>query len=133
MTRHLLDANVLIALAVAEHEHHDAASEWYLHHPQIAVCPITEGAFVRFLVRIGVTGRTAQTLVAAIARLPDSEFWPDTLSYAETPLDHVIGHRQVSDAYLAALTRARPGARVATFDRGMVAVASDIAVLVPTT
>lgn len=41
----------------------------------------------------------------------------------------VIGHRQVTDAYLAGLARARKGS-LATFDRGRVAVHHDVALLV---
>ncbi|HEY5858440.1 MAG TPA: PIN domain-containing protein [Aldersonia sp.] len=50
---YLLDANVLIALTVAEHEHHERASAWAATISRFAVCPIVEGALVRFLVRTG--------------------------------------------------------------------------------
>ena len=50
---YLLDANVLIALTVAEHEHHERASTWAATVNRFAVCPIVEGALVRFLVRTG--------------------------------------------------------------------------------
>lgn len=43
----------------------------------------------------------------------------------------VIGHRQVADAYLAGLARAR-GGRLATFDAGLAALHPDVAELVPT-
>ena len=42
----------------------------------------------------------------------------------------IANHRQVTDAYLAALARAR-GARLATLDRGLAAAHPDVAVLVP--
>ncbi len=45
-------------------------------------------------------------------------------------LRSVVG-RQVTEAYLAALARARSG-RLATLDRGVVAVHPDVADLVPT-
>jgi predicted nucleic acid-binding protein len=41
-----------------------------------------------------------------------------------------MGHRQVTDAYLTQLARARDG-RVATFDRGFAALHKDIAEIVP--
>jgi predicted nucleic acid-binding protein len=40
-----------------------------------------------------------------------------------------VGHRQVTDAYLAALARAHRG-RLTTFDEGLVAAHPDVAVLV---
>ncbi len=46
MTTALLDANVLIALVVADHVHHDRAAEWLAASDlAIATCPITEGEF----------------------------------------------------------------------------------------
>ncbi len=50
----LLDANVLIALVVTEHVHHDAAAEWLpAADTGFATCPITQGSLVRFPVRTG--------------------------------------------------------------------------------
>jgi len=46
-------------------------------------------------------------------------------------LQGVIGHRQVTDGYLAELARFNRG-RLATFDRGLAALHPDIAYLVPT-
>jgi predicted nucleic acid-binding protein len=40
----------------------------------------------------------------------------------------VIGHRQVTDAYLGALTRCH-GGQLATFDRGLSALHPDVALL----
>ncbi|REM93644.1 VapC toxin family PIN domain ribonuclease, partial [Mycobacterium tuberculosis] len=46
----LLDANVLIALVVAEHVHHDAAADWLMASDTgFATCPMTQGSLVRFL------------------------------------------------------------------------------------
>ncbi len=58
-------------------------------------------------------------------------FWPDDVDYLAVRLEGVVRHRQVTDAYLAALTRAR-AAKLATFDRGLVALHRDVAVLLPT-
>jgi predicted nucleic acid-binding protein len=44
----------------------------------------------------------------------------------------VIGHRQVTDAYLAQLARAH-GGRLATFDQGFAKLQLDVAELVPIT
>jgi hypothetical protein len=46
------------------------------------------------------------------------------------PADGIIGHRQVTDAYLPQLAPA-PGARLATFDQGLAKAHPDITELVP--
>lgn len=121
MTTHLLDANVLIALTVAEHEHHDRAAAWAADH-HFALCPIVEGALVRFLVRIGESHGTATAVLTALHASGRCDFWPDSLSYADTDLRHVTGHRQVADAYLVALADSRD-AKLATFDRRLAVAA----------
>ena len=131
MTTYLLDANVLIALTVAEHEHHARASIWASGITRFALCPVVEGALVRFLVRIGESAGVAQQLLRAVHDLPGCEFWPDSLSYAESDLDHVRGHRQVTDAYLVSVAAARPDAVLATLDEGLVHALPDRTVLVP--
>ena len=115
---YLLDANALIALAVSDHEHHDRAARWAAGVDEIALCPIVEGAFVRFLVRAGEGHATAVATLSALHRSPRCAFWPDSMSYTAADLGHVIGHRQVTDAYLAALAASR-GARLATFDQAL--------------
>ena len=115
MTTHLLDANVLIALSVVEHEHHGRAARWAAQVDRIALCPVTEGALVRFLVRIGESAGAATELLHEIKRQARCGFWPDSLSYGDADLAHVRGHRQVTDAYLAALAAAN-GGLLATFD-----------------
>lgn len=127
----LLDANVLIALVVADHVHHDAAEAWLASsQDSFATCPITQGSLVRLLVRDGEKADLAASVVREIAASQRHEFWPDDLSYSDVPMAGVIGHRQVTDAYLAALARAR-AARLATFDAGLAALHADVADLVP--
>ncbi len=118
---YLLDANVLIALAVREHDFHRAAQEWLDSVAQVAVCPVTEGALVRFLLREGESATVAQALVAAIGGFAKCEFWPDDLSYRDIDLSGTYGHRQVTDSYLVGLTVARPNSLLATFDRALAA------------
>lgn len=130
MTTYLLDSNVLIALAVQEHEYHAAATAWIVDIEHFALCPIVEGSLVRFLIRLGESASTALAVLDAIASMPSSEFWPDGLSYANLDLRHVVGHFQVTDAYLLELVRDRPAARLATFDAGLAAVDPSLVMLV---
>ena len=128
----LLDANVLIALVVAEHVHHDAAAEWLTASDAgFATCPITQGSLVRFLLRTGQSAAAAREVVSAIEGASGHEFWPDSVSFAVVELGGVVGHRQVTDAYLAQLARSRNG-QLATLDSGLAHLHSDVAVLIPT-
>ena len=133
MTTYLLDANVLIALTVAEHEHHPRASSWAAGIDHFAVCPIVEGALIRFLVRIGESARVAKDVLRAVHRMPACDFWPDSLSYVDADLGHVRGHRQVTDAYLVSLAAGRAGTAVATLDEGLAQEFPDLALLIPAT
>jgi uncharacterized protein len=127
----LLDANVLIALVVAEHVHHDAAAEWLsTFDGRFATCPITQGSLVRFLLRTGQPAAAAQDVIRGVDSADRHEFWSDSVSFAEVELGGVIGHRQVTDAYLAALARSRNG-QLGTLDSGLAQLHSDIAVLIP--
>ncbi|MCV7193558.1 TA system VapC family ribonuclease toxin [Mycolicibacterium brumae] len=126
----LLDSNVLIALAVAEHVHHDAASEWLGSSTEhFSTCPITQGSLMRFLLRAGHTAATARSVIAGFERDRRHVFWPDDLGFSAVRLDGVIGHRQVTDAYLAELARCHSG-RLATLDAGLASLHSDVADLI---
>ena len=129
MTTYLLDANVLIALTVAEHEHHVRASAWAAGITRFAVSPVVEGALVRFLVRIGERPEVAQQVLRAVHALPGCEFWPDSQSYADSDLGHVHGHRQVTAAYLVSLAAGRLDAMLATLDEGLARSRPDRTVL----
>jgi uncharacterized protein len=127
----LLDANLLIALTVAEHEHHARASSWAAGIDRFAVSPVVEGALVRFLLRIGESARVATEVLRAIHAMPGCDFWPDSLSYVGADLGHVRGHRQVTDAYLVSLAASRAGSTLATLDEGLAQELPDRTLLVP--
>jgi uncharacterized protein len=131
VTVYLLDANVLIALTVADHDHHARASSWASGITRFAVCPVVEGALVRFLVRMGESTTVAQKVIRALHALPGVDFWPDSLSYAAAELGHVRGHRQVTDAYLVSLAAERADAALATLDEGLVRSRPNRTLLVP--
>jgi uncharacterized protein len=115
---YLLDANVLIALTVAEHEHHDRATVWLLSASAFAICPVVEGALLRFLLRIGEAYQTGRAVLQGVRAAPQCVFWPDSLSYLDVEGSSIRGHREVTDAYLTALARAH-GGRLATLDRAL--------------
>lgn len=130
-SRYLLDSGVLIALVVQEHEHHEIVARWVSGVERFALCPITEGALVRFLVRIGEGSETAAAILREMYRSSSCVFWADALSYQDADLDHVIGFRQVTDAYLGSLARSH-NALVATFDHGFAQAMPDDCLLIPT-
>ena len=130
MTATLADANILIALTVEDHVHHRIARAWFAGHDgELATCPITQGALLRFLIREGVATQAALGALAQIQALPRHVFWADEIGYDAKVLAGIIGHRQVTDAYLAALAR-HFGGRLATFDRGLAAMHPDAALLI---
>jgi toxin-antitoxin system PIN domain toxin len=124
---------VLIALADAAHVHHTAAVRWFgSTDASFATCPITQGALLRMMLRSGSVPDAA--MAAQVLRLFTSHerhrFWPDDLDYSAVGWNGVLGHRQVTDAYLAALAR-KHGGQLASFDAGLVALHRDIATKIP--
>jgi len=55
-TLRLLDINVMIALSLANHVHHKAATSWFEDIDAWATCSITESAYCRLLLNPRVTG-----------------------------------------------------------------------------
>lgn len=127
---YLLDASALIALSVARHEHHSRAREWAGGVEHLAVCPIVEGALVRFLVRVGEHPQVATEMVRAVHAMARCQFWSDSLSYADVLLNHVQGHHQVTDAYLAGLAASR-GGLLATLDQALAKALPEKVLLIP--
>jgi hypothetical protein len=129
----LFDANVLIALAVEDHVHHEVVEHWLLTRAEehFATTPITQGALVRLLLRNGVIINDAVTVLESFLTNPRHEMWPDDRPYSRDVLRGVIGHRQVTDAYLVSIAKAKNGV-LATLDRGMAAAYPGTVELVPT-
>jgi hypothetical protein len=85
---------------------------------------------MRLLIREGQTAEAASSVVRGVAGNPRHEFWSDDVAYTDVPAAGIIGHRQVTDAYLAQLARHR-GARLATFDQALAKLHADVADLAP--
>jgi toxin-antitoxin system PIN domain toxin len=131
VTTTLLDASVLIPLTISDHSFHAPAVKWFAARSEaFATTPITQGSLLRFALRGGATRSDALALVTGLCGHPKHRFWTDDLAFEEVDLGGVIGHRQVTDAYLAAQSRARKG-RIATFDSGLAALHPDVADLIP--
>ncbi|MGH9170546.1 MAG: TA system VapC family ribonuclease toxin [Acidimicrobiales bacterium] len=127
----LLDANVLISLVVADHVHHDSAEAWLSTSGDgFATCPSTQGSLLRLLIREGDSAASAQSVLEAVTRHARHVFWQDDLAYTKVFMGGIVGHRQVTDAYLAQLARHNQGT-LATFDEGLVSLHNDVARLVP--
>ncbi len=115
----LIDANVLIALSFADHEHHVRARAW-LGERRFATTPTVQGALVRYATRVATPAHAAAVLDALNGH-DRHEFWPDDVPFDREVLRGVMGHRQVTDVYITAIA-VRHGARVATFDAGLSAL-----------
>jgi len=127
----LLDANVVIALASPNHQHHHFATRWLMSIGAFATCPVTEGALIRYVKHLSPSETAApRYLLGMIGQMSGHEFWPDDLSYQAVDLELIRGHKQVTDAYLVALAR-KNGGKLATFDEALAALYPEVE-LVPT-
>lgn len=132
MSIHLVDATVLIALLVPDHQHHSAAESWMdgLEDADlIASDPAVEGALTRYAVRIGHSAAQVQRTLRRVHEIARWRFWTDDLPYADSDLSTVRGHRQVTNSYLASLAR-HHGGRLVTFDRALAARFPDVVDLI---
>lgn len=119
---------MLIALAWPQHVHHGQAREWYETEGQAAwsTCPLTQLAFLRIssnpkIIPDAVRPNEALAMLTRIVSLPGHHFWADTpepVTAANFKSLALIGHRQVTDAYLLTLSVHHQG-KLATFDSGI--------------
>lgn len=120
----LLGLNVLIALAWPSHVHDAPAHEWFARRAADgwATCPVTQRGFVRVssnptFIRDAVAPKQALRGLREIVAYPHHVFWPDDIPVSDPgfPDAYVLGHRQLTDAYLLGLA-IRMGGRLATLD-----------------
>jgi len=126
----LLDVNALIALISPLHIHHDRMQNWFLENASDgwATCPITENGAIRVISqRSFATGPyTLSEAAEAVRSLLKSfskshRFWWDDVSLTDESLfliKHIIGPKQVTDAYLLGLA-AKHNAKLVSFDRSL--------------
>lgn len=89
---------------------------------------MTQAAFIRIsanpkIIPEAVTPQNAIDLLDEMTALAGHVFWPDDAPYSRKhlPCDLLLGHRQVTDAYLLGLAIRRKG-RLVTLDDGIAAL-----------
>ena len=93
-------------------------SRWWGSGRPFATCAITQGAFIRYGLRVGSTPDDVLGVLSSVSGHELHELWSDDIGFDAGVFAGVRGHRQVTDAYLAALAKAKGGVLV-TFDRGI--------------
>ena len=129
----LLDVNVFIAMTWPAHRAHGKVQQWLAHHgkEKWATCPFTQSAFVRILSNPAfssnaLTPADALVLLKSNVAHPGHQFWPDDIGLLDAIArcqSRLVGHQQVTDAYLLGLAIHKRG-KLVTLD-------SSIASLLP--
>ncbi len=126
--RNLLDVNVLIALTEPGHIHHRKALQWFdsSSRNSLGVCPLTEAGFLRVTTNPAFRPgpRSLEQAKAILQALKGhSRYWYCAIGTSWVDLTagfagRILGHQQVTDAYLLGLAIQEDGELV-TFDRGL--------------
>ncbi|MCX6937673.1 MAG: VapC toxin family PIN domain ribonuclease [Verrucomicrobia bacterium] len=128
----LLDGNVLLGINVASHVHHARAIRWFDGlDSTFASCATTQGTLLRLHMQFSAdpSPTAAWAALHRLCALPHHRFWDDSFSYLEIDPTGLLGHRQITDAWLAHLARRR-GGRVATLDTAFATAHPDVATLI---
>jgi toxin-antitoxin system PIN domain toxin len=120
----LLDVNVLVALFVTDHEHHELALNWFATHAATggwATCAVTELGVIRVCAQLSggdwPPEITADRLLMLTASNRGYVWWADAVSPAVLPeVRSASKAKYVTDRYLLGLAR-RNGGQLVTFDR----------------
>lgn len=130
----LLDGNLLVALRLSRHEHHERAHRWFARSSpdRFATCAVTQGTLLRLHMQLAVdpSAAAAWTALREISDHSRHVFWEGGFSYLDVPYKLLTGHRQVTDAWLAELARRQKG-KVATLDSAFSILYPDTAMLIP--
>jgi uncharacterized protein len=126
--RHLLDVNVLIALVEPGHGHHRKANQWFDSSSKnsLGICPLTEAGFLRVTTnpafRPGPRSlQQAKAILQALIDHPRYRYWEIGRNWVELTApfaSRILGHQQVTDAYLLGLA-VHQGGELVTFDGGL--------------
>lgn len=121
---HLLDINVLIAMADLDHVHHRQTESFFLRtcRDGWATCPLVENGFLRIFGHPKYpqgpgSCEGARRVLARLLARPGHQFWPDEISLADAAkYPSLPATRDLTDYYLLALAIHR-GTRLATLDQ----------------
>ena len=131
----LLDGNVLVALRIDTHVHHERAHRWFAalkRSDRFATCVVTQGTLLRLHMKAATdtSASAAWHALTEISSHPKHVWWNSGMSFLNVPHRHLQGSTQVTDAWLAELARQRKG-RLATMDAALALLHPDIASLIP--
>jgi toxin-antitoxin system PIN domain toxin len=125
----LPDANVLLALAWAQHQHHEAAHAWFARSAAEGwtSCLLTQSAFLRLslnphVVHVAIDCATPRQLLVDLVAHPKHHFIDNspslTMALFDSIAERIGNYRQVSDAALLMVARAHD-LKLVTFDQEM--------------
>jgi toxin-antitoxin system PIN domain toxin len=123
----LPDVNVLLALAWAQHQHHEAAHRWFGNAAADgwATCVLTQSAFLRLsmnphVVHVQLDCQAARELLAGLIVHPNHRFMADSPPLTDSSFEPLVtkvhGHQQMTDATLLWMARVH-GLKLVTFDQ----------------
>lgn len=123
-----MDVNTLVALWWPTHQAHDQVLHWFARNAKAgwATCPFTESATIRLFSNPAFSpdALTVEEAIAAVStnlKHAAHQFWPDDLSFIEAVAPfrgQIVGHQQVTDAYLLGLAIRRRG-KFVTLDQAI--------------
>ena len=129
----LFDINFLVALAWPHHQFHAMASSWFdKHHAQgWATCTATQLGFIRlssnsaFLQGATKTPEEARQLLVELIGHPHHRFFADLEAPAYFPeIASLLGHQQLTDAYLVGMARLTHS-KLVTFDKRLASLTAN--------
>lgn len=132
----LLDVNVLLALAWPNHQFHAAVTELMtVTEPPWATCAVTQLGFIRLssnpaAVGVAKSPADAAALLELLVQHPQHRYLESLPSPVSVRFDSILGHRQVTDAYLVWLAQ-QHGARLLTFDSRLKGLGTNCEILEP--
>jgi uncharacterized protein len=122
---YLLDVNIVVALLDPDHMHYRTVRKWLTGADQCwGTCAFTEAGFLRIATDPRAGAFTVAQAVESLQLLtlhPLFRFWPIGAGWttlAAPFLNRVVGHKQITDAYLLGLAVSEKGILV-TMDKGI--------------
>lgn len=131
----LPDVNLLLALAWANHTHHETAHYWFNANANAgwATCILTQSGFLRLslnpkIVGVKTDGKSVCALLGKLVSHPSHTYVTHAPDLAGPEFHRLFskisGHRQVTDAALLLFARAHQ-LKLVTFDRAIASLLPD--------